>query len=205
MKKGKKSEYLATGICIGILLLFLFSIGMRFCVRQILVKRLGIENAFTHLVFWDDNSMALNVDWAKKFPFDTLTLKKSDEKLTKIPLQKLPEKINDTTSNQYIQLVENLVAKVESYSNDLLAGRIWIIRLYKGYLNQIGWKEKKEKGDASDNILYMENGYLAYQEEERTPGEIREIADSVLAFSDFLKKEDISFYYVNVKKPLYKA
>lgn len=193
MKKGRKSEYLATGICIGILLLFLFSIGMRFCVRQILVKRLGIENAFTHLVFWDNKAMlsqdakeeTIAIDWAEKFPFDSL----------QNPDGKSSPKTNHTSKpNRYVRLVKNIEENANVYSNDLLAGYLSLVLLHQKYQDIIGWKKTFA---SSAQTLYMKNGYFTNQESKRIPEEIQEMADSVLAFSDHLKDEGISFYYVN--------
>lgn len=197
MKNEKNPNIPTTIICMGILFLFLCSIGVRFCVRQILVKKMGIENAFTHLVFWDAMAMGVamddtanvsrDIDWAEKYPFDTSTQPNATER------QKESQQVSPVLGT-YLLLVESIKDKVDTYSSELLAGQSHLARLYGTYNNNIGWKDII---GSNYDILCMENGFLTYGEQERTPDEITEIADSVLSFSDYLKEEGISFYYVN--------
>lgn len=186
MNRGKKLEYLVTCVFMGILLLFMLSIAARLFVRQILIKRMRIENAFTRLMFWDNLEMALvypddyiSINWAEYFPFEEPEVRREEEY---------------SVAERYIRRVNNIEQKVEAYSKNLLVGCFGISQLHGWYNRQVGemWRT-----DGIGNILYMENGCLTYEEEERTPDEIREIADSVEDFSEWLYGEGIPFYYVN--------
>ena len=196
MNGKKKWKYPVMCICIGILMLFMLSIAVRFCTRQILVKRIGIDNAFMQFVFWDVPAMldggdkTVTINWAEKYPFETLP-----SEVTRNHEKSLVEqKWLSETVELYTQLVNSIEEKIEFYSQELLAGYFQFVKLHNWHNNRIGWTWKN---DSFKNILYMQNGYRTYEELERTPAEIKELADSVSTFSDFLKEEGISFYYVN--------
>lgn len=189
---NKKIKYIISGVCLGILILFMVSIGIRFFTRQVLVKRMGIDNGFTRVVFFDNDLMSQTddekskegIDWTQLYPFE--------------------DNVNcDVTSNQNIALlkyqkkVSLLEGKINTYTRNLLVGQSVITEWHSVYNHFINWGLKASVDSENTPIIYMKNGYLTYQEPKVQGQDIEEIADSLKDFSDYLEEKDIPFLYVN--------
>ena len=64
--------------CLMVLVVFMSGIFLRLGTRQVLVKRLGMDNAFTQMVLFDrqvlqvkegDKKKNVDINWAAKYPF----------------------------------------------------------------------------------------------------------------------------------------
>ncbi|MGN0336397.1 MAG: hypothetical protein ACI4EE_02750 [Lachnospiraceae bacterium] len=205
MKKTNQMKTIVSYFMIGILMFFMLSIFVRFFTRQILVKRLGIDNAFTAFVFFDNVNMEtadlgghaednsdgytnVTINWEHPYPFNTKTMSDTDPVLT---LALLPQ------DNRYVRIFNSLKEKVDVYSSDLLVGQSYITELSYGYNNLMNWKWGASGADEDSTIIYMENGYLTYQQPQISEEDISEIADSIEDFSDYLADKNIPFLYVN--------
>lgn len=188
MKENGKAARLTTGICLSILILFLFSIGLRFCTWQILIKRMGMDNAFTRLVFWDQKAMTttsyIDIDWEALYPFEE-TEPMSDQSGSRCV----------GLVNSYAVAVQTFKNKIEKYTDTTLAGRGMMTVCYRKYSPLTG-RWLPDVGIDSE-IIYMKNGYLAPVEPQISEDSIAEIGDAVLDFSRYLEDAGIPFYYIN--------
>lgn len=184
---NKKIKYIMSGVCIGTLILFMVSIGLRIFTRQILVKKMEMDNAFTQAVFFDkprldEYTVETAVQWDRYYPFDG----------------EGEEAVHQTFSlNKYIEKVAMLEDKINAYTSALLMGQELISEGHYMYNNLLNWKYGAHGADPNSNIIYMKNGYLTYQQPQVEEKDIQEIADSVKNFSDYLEEKNIPFLYVN--------
>ena len=65
MKKRNIKDY-AVRLLLGILVLYMLFIGAKFLTRQILIEKLGMDNAFTRLFFPIENGKEPNEDSQKQ-------------------------------------------------------------------------------------------------------------------------------------------
>lgn len=171
--------------CLGILLFFFISVLTRFLTRQILVKRMHADNAFTHLIFAGNQAMNDDTDknWAAKYPF------RSGEKGT--PAAAVAK------SNRYESLVYKLKNGIKTYTQDLLVGRYTMAYAARSYNNLIGCSVMQTDASEQDSVIRLKNGYLANEADRIDEADIQEIADNVQDFTEYLKAKDIDFVYLN--------
>ena len=174
-------------ICWTIVFFFFLTIVTRFLTRQVLVERLGWDNAFTHAVFLGhEESTAVRppakIDWSEQYPFQ------GGEGVAKSR--------DSIAGGDHIRYLNNAAvivkSKVRSYTTDMLLGQIALTEVARTYNRIIGFPLIQ-----ADSVIILNNGYLTYKEELIDDGHIDEIADSVKNFSDFLSGMDIGFVYVN--------
>lgn len=186
MRKG-----LSIRICLAVLGMFMLSIFVRIGTRQILVKRLGVENTFTRLVFWDNEALEtdISIDWAARYPFDESGDAGSGKSIS-------TDSMTDADTSVDVRLREKVLSaehKVNVYATDLLAG-------YQSFVNAryrvddfIGWKQNS----STEDVIEMENGYLARPSAKVEEQDIEKIADSLSDFGKYLSEQGIPLYYVN--------
>lgn len=174
--------------CWAILIFFFISIVTRFLTRQILVKKLHWDNAFTHIVFAGNQAMnvvdreeEVNIDWAKEYPFRNPVKSTGPANILRL--------------SRFENIVFNVEDKIKSYTTDLLIGQYGMTVAAKSYNKLIGCPVMQER--SSEQIIYLENGYLTYEEELISNDDIAEIADSVQDFSTYLDNQGIGFVYMN--------
>lgn len=188
MKENGKAAYLATGICLSILVLFMLSIGVRLGTQQILIKRMRMENVFTHLVFWDQPNLAstsnIDIDWQALYPFEETE-----------PVTGRPESWCFNLADSYATTVQTLKDKIERYSIDFLTGRGLMIGWYRNYNSLTNWRIPEICTDSK--IIYMKNGYLAEEVPQTSEDAMAEIGNAVLDFSRYLEDVEIPLYYIN--------
>ena len=134
----------------------------------------------------EDNSDGytnVTINWEHQYPFDAESMAHADPILT---FTLLPQ------DNRYVRILNILEEKVDVYSSDLLAGQSYIAELSYRYNNLINWKWGASGADDDSTIIYMENGYLTYQQPRVPEEDIYEIADSLEDFSDYLADKKIS-------------
>ncbi len=182
-------------ICFSLLLLALATIIIRFLTRQILVEKLGWENAFTEMVFWGDEFMGdisaapgedgevlTEVDWEARYPFRNGG--------------KTPGDMADPSALvRYTSMIGTIKDKINGYTGDLLFGHQQITRMAKRYNSLTGCAAMPMgKGDS---VILMENGYMTYSEPAVAIEDLEVLADNVSEFSAFLKEQGIYFVYAN--------
>lgn len=183
---------LALIFCWAVLIFFFVSIITRFLTRQILVEKLHWDNAFTRIVFAgnqvlnvvagdEEGEISVDIDWAKKYPFRDPAKNNESAYLSKF--------------NCFENLVFNVEDKIKEYATDLLIGQYGMTVAAKSYNNLIGSPMMQTR--SADRIIYLQNGYLTYEEELISKDDIAEIADSVQDFSTYLDSHGIGFVYMN--------
>ena len=140
--------------CLMVLVVFMSGIFLRLGTRQVLVKRLGMDNAFTQMVLFDRQELQVkegekkkNVDinWAAKYPFyeqqaasyQLGNLLRNMSGL-KISIKKLEEEKIDKWCRDYLAFYSVLVEAGRGIDNvlawDLMTPGMDVYRLQDGYL-----------------------------------------------------------------------
>lgn len=140
--------------CLMVLVVFMSGIFLRLGTRQVLVKRLGMDNAFTQMVLFDRQELQVkegekkkNVDinWAAKYPFyeqqaASYQLGNFLRNMSgfKISIKKLEEEKIDKWCRDYLAFYSVLVEAGRGIDNvlawDLMTPGMDVYRLQDGYL-----------------------------------------------------------------------
>ena len=192
--RGKKPELIASGLCIGVLILFFTAILVTVFTRFILVKHFGITNAFTEFVFadnWQLNSdaetgMVYDIDWEELYPFE-----EGD------PAPETEVSANQTSPYQLLHSwksrIDRIEDKIESYSSKLLIGYRKMTEAAKTYDGVIGWNFASF--GEYNGVVELPDGYLT------TLVEQQDVSEQITALEDFyltLKAENIPLLYVQI-------
>lgn len=203
--KEKRIRDICVTICFGLLVFFMASILIRFLTKQILVDKLGWDNAFTRTIFLGDDILKgesvttnkngevyVNIDWESLYPFLPEDDNSEDNSMEK--------KDAFYFIKRYEEKVDSLEEKVEDYSEIHLLGHELLTRIGKKYNALIGCEAMPMGDDLTSDtpqIILLNNGYLTYQEPLVEMENIIEIADNISAFSEYLSQEGIYFLYAN--------
>lgn len=182
---------IAVRICFVVLVFFMLTIIVRFVTRQVMVERLGWDNAFTRIVFWGDEEMGNGgetkaVNWSALYPFQDDTIKGQVSSVNR----------NTFSINGYQSLVSNIEEKIVPYAKEYLFFHNHLTRAGKLYNNLIGLGEMPMNED-SDSYIILNNGYMTYTVDLMQEDDLRPLADSVADFSDYLKSRGIGLIYAN--------
>ena len=140
--------------CLMVLVVFMAGIFLRLGTRQMLVKRLGMDNAFTQMVLFDrqelqvkegDKKKNLDINWAAKYPFheqqaDSYQLGDFLRNMSglKRSIKKLEEEKIDKWCRDYLAFYSVLVEAGRGIDNvlawDLMTPGMDVYRLQDGYL-----------------------------------------------------------------------
>lgn len=178
-----------------ILVLFFISVAIRVFTRIIVVEKLGMNNKFTDLVFFDAPALTrpdlantkevkLDIDWEKEFPFDDQTAANKPQS-------------NNSSIIQRVLKIDSLIKVIErriiSYTTDkvVLYSRFSeMANLYKQTINWdlASWNEY-------NGVITMDDGFLT------TFVEKSDVSENVAAISDlkmFLDQRDVGLLYVQI-------
>lgn len=174
--------------CIGILFLMLFFIVLRIAVKNILYEKMGIYNGFVAFMLEGDNdvseeddSKAVNIDWAALYPYDPADLY-----------------VNKGQSgaggllSRYTGLIDRVENQIQWYATDGLPMQTKLTELAMAYESLIGWKVQEQDYDA---VITLRNGHLTCICPEQ---DVEDIVESITGFRDFLSERDIGLMYVMV-------
>lgn len=186
----QKSEKITAGICVGVLFAFLLSIFVVIFARQVLVKRMGVENAFTRFVFAGNEGMGnigveesaeenvIEIDWTALYPFPESTGNSTAQAKT-------------TTLYRYLDRIADTKRDVENYCTEHLFRRKRLVELERNLEQVIDWKfvSYAEYND----VTFLPDGYLT--------GFVARVSvlqktDSILALNNFCESEGVHFLYV---------
>ena len=140
--------------CLMVLVVFMSGIFLRLGTRQVLVKRLGMDNAFTQMVLFDrqvlqvkerEKKKNVDINWAAKYPFyeqqaasyqlGNFLRNMSDLKLS---IKKLEKEKIDKWCRDYMAFYSVLVEAGRGIDNvlawDLMTPGMDVYRLQDGYL-----------------------------------------------------------------------
>lgn len=195
MSRTDKVHALLTRMLVLLLVLFMLLIGLRFGTRFLLINHLGMDNAFTRLVMWDNHQLArpgllqdnaqTSQNWWERYPFTVPTGQST--RLAGFlawidPLQ------------DYIKRAWSKVANtVELYTNEHLMFRQYIAESANHYDRLIGWNLAGYT--EYNNVVELGNGYLT-----TFSGwfDIRENADAVADFKTYLDGRGIPLMFVQL-------
>ena len=184
-------------ICMGILIVFMLTVLIRTFARQVLVKRLGMDNIFTQTILFDNNVLQnkncqregreaeVDIDWREYYPFDNELSVSSAENKKVTFIENFEDTIATVTNN------------IDVYTSDFLIGYDTWIKIHEYYHLMLHWTLNTEDGMEGEVIFTMDNGYLTYKVDKLTDNERIEIANSVEDFNSFLYENKIPFYYIN--------
>ena len=140
--------------CLMVLVVFMSGIFLRLGTRQVLVKRLGMDNAFTQMVLFDrqalqvkegDKKKNVDINWAAKYPFyeqqaASYQLGNFLRNMSglKISIKKLEEEKIDKWCRDYLAFYRVLVEAGRGIDNilawDIMTPGMDVYRLQDGYL-----------------------------------------------------------------------
>lgn len=194
MKQKIKLRNKIMMICIGVLFLFAFSIVLRFFTRQVVILKLGIENAFTSLIFWDNDALAsaednteieygvtddYSINWAIEYPFKDKN--KSIEK----------EKDIDNFIEKYSSKIIAIEKRVERYTQDDLAGYTAITEFGRSYEEFIGWNFVSY--NEYNGTYQLSDGHWTSLKEKN---DVSEHISSTMQLATFCEAQGTNFMYI---------
>ena len=179
--------------CIAAVAIFMFffaTIIVRTLTRQILVKKLGMENSFTNIVLFDLKNLnntdedtgnaTVKIDWQSLYPFET-------------GRQSVPDKAVTTTgfADKYKERILSVEEKIETYVTDYLIWYKKIVELANKYKSIIQWDYASYA--EYNGIVKLPDGHLTSYIEQR---DTNSAADNMISFADYCKQNGINFIYI---------
>ncbi len=176
----------------------LFTIVLRVFTTHILVKKLGINNQLTNLILFDAKDLIneytdtneIYTDWAAIYPFDQTEIE------VDLPEIESPTIKEINIDNKYTRTVSYTQDRINSYTTDYLFGHTYMAIIAGKYNQLIQWKLPSNPQDI-DRIIEMNNGYLAYIQEEINSEDINTIVNSITEFNSYLSENNIPLLVVN--------
>lgn len=190
MDKNRKVSFrdVVMRACIVIMVFFMVTILARFFTRQILVKRLGMDNAWTQFVLsgteLGEADVDIDIDWQALYPFE-----EGESSKTRKAVELLLGYMQRIAAIE--EKVIDLEGKIGVYASDLLVGYQTLVEVEKGYESVIGW----------NLIAYEEyNGVIKLPDGQLTSlvqrMEVSENVNALAELDSFCKEQDIDFLYV---------
>lgn len=188
--ENRQSQYArrACVIVLAIIMFFFASIVIRTLTRQILVKRLGLENAFTNAILFDvqilDNGehggkiVAEYADWESLYPFH------NDNANAGI------DNIKPQIFDVYSKRIQSIEGKIQTYVTDFLIGYNKIVELASKYEHVIQW-DYAPYGEYNA-VVTLPDGYLCTYAEKR---DISSEAANAVSFAEYCSQNGIDFVY----------
>lgn len=196
MKNANKLQKVLMTACLAVLVFFAGTIALRLFTRQVLIVGMGMDNAFTRAVFFDNVDMQrqpgyeamvygdtddYSYNWAAMYPFEEADI---------IPAE-TSEETSVTLIDRYIGIVESLEGRINNYTQDNLTGYTAITELASSYENMIGWNFSSF--GEYNGVYQLSDGYWTALKDRKDRSEHIE---SFASFSAFLKEQGIDFLYV---------
>ena len=173
--------------CVMVLVLFMVSIFLRVGTRQVLVKKMGMDNAFTRVVFCDAPALqnqdesgrkVVSINWTEKYPF-------GEQKVEKNILMKLLQ------TGDYVETLIKKTedSKINAWCKDHLV-------FYRGFVEAGRSMDKVLAWDVINpdmNVYKLQDGYLTYCYKKMNMEEhVRSVAD----FEAFIRQQGGKLLYV---------
>lgn len=182
-------------ICIGILMIFFLSIVTRVFVRQILILRLGIENAFTNMVFFDAPDLATvddkskiiygetddySFDWKVQYPFED-----NENEIETV------NETKDTFIDVYNSMVNEIEDRIEQYAQENLMGYSFFTELANRTETLFGWNFASYS--EYNGIFQLNDGYWTSL---KPKVDMTEHVNSMKKLNKFCRSKDMDLMYV---------
>lgn len=170
----------------------MISIVTRIVTKNIVVELFHINNEVTKFILQGvqtadvideaTGDMFIQIDWAELYPF-----KEAENELVESDdIQQKPSVLD-----RYNEKVGHIKNVVNDYATSYLGNRTKFVEKAYGYDAVMGWK--LTPAQATDGVVFLENGYLA-QLHNRSDTET--IAGNMKALQEYLQKQNIDFLYV---------
>ena len=142
--------------CLMVLVVFMSGIFLRLGTRQVLVKRLGMDNAFTQMVLFDrqvlqvkerEKKKNVDINWAAKYPF-------YEQQAASYQLGNFLRNMSDLKLS--IKKLEK--EKIDKWCRDYLAFYSVLVEAGRGIDNVLAWDLMTPGMD----VYRLQDGYLTY-------------------------------------------
>ncbi|MDO4982673.1 MAG: DHHW family protein [Eubacteriales bacterium] len=171
------------------------SIAVRTVTRQVLIKRMGLDNVFTRAVFFDqydlkdtkeaeneeDTPKVSNIKWYELYPFPAGT--------------SLPEggaeEGKETLYDKLSKSAKIIKGNTEVYCTDFLPGYSSLVSAAKYYEQTVGWNYVDYT--EYNGVITLSDGYLSGAKEKI---DVTVSAEAAEQLSDFCTERGIEFLYV---------
>ncbi|MDR1399537.1 MAG: hypothetical protein LBJ41_06430 [Treponema sp.] len=168
------AKKIAAGYCLCVMVLFMISILLRAFTWNVLVEILHIDNAFTQTVMAEKQFLigfntTLQINWAQRYPF----LKRDDV----VRINRI-----DTFKSK----VAALEKKIEQYTGEQLAGRVFFVESAVRLENALAWT-------LNENIVDLGDGFITELIKQKDAGPC---ADGLADLHNFLSALNIDLLYV---------
>lgn len=175
----KISAYLIVSIMVALF----FTIGIRIFTRIVLIEHFSMDNQFTRIVMFDNETLAKATveeqaitDWVSKYPFETKEVVDS-------------EQADTTLISSFVERIEKMKERIGDYSKTNLVFYTKFAEAAKAYNNLLNWSIEKHN---EETIITCDDGYIL--------GTIWEIdtkpyIENICEFNAFLKENDMPFLY----------
>jgi hypothetical protein len=197
-KKATKVDKLVIGTFTGLLVFLAFTVILRFFTLNVLIQHLGMNNAFTRLVWFDNNYVAgddeqdetNSINWAELYPFDdsksNLNITETAESSNSANVSALSNRMQCITS-----AVESVEERIDAYTTGLFVFYSKILEGSYAYEKYIGWNFASF--GEYNGVVQLADGYLAsYVSKQDTSQHYEALAE----LNDFCQNEGIDFLYV---------
>lgn len=203
MEIKTKIEKIVIGLCLGILCFMSLTIATRFFTRQVLIKRLEMDNTLTRMI-WFDNlagggfvnnangdtlSSYVDINWAERYPFDEtqhnidIPAIETDEKESNVGLYANVSRITDIVSS-----IENVI---NIYATNNLMFRQKIVEAASVYEKKLGWNFTSFQ--EYNGVVELSDGYLTGYTEKKDTSQQH---DALAELNDYCHINGMDFLYV---------
>lgn len=189
----QKKKIWASSVCIGILLILCVALFWRIFVRQVFVKKLGMNNAFTECMLagttlnnGDGESgtkdvRTVDIDWKALYPFE------KEEAVVEVKQETAVDKI----LQKYNRVVSSVEQAIQTYTTNFMPGYHLMVEGAKVYNKFIGWNYVPYS--EYNGVITLSDGYLSSYIE---PKDVAQHAEELISFKNFCENEGTSFLYV---------
>lgn len=195
MSRINKIHAFLTRLMMLILVIFMLLVGIRFGTRALLIDRLGMDNAFTRLVMWDNHQLAkpgplpdatqATPEWWERYPF-TVPSGQSTRWARQL------ERIH-TLQKRIKKLSAKIATTVELYTNEHLMFRQVMTEGANHYNRIINWNLAGYS--EYNNVIDLRGGYLTTF---NSWFDVNENVSAVAGFQASLREKDIPLLFVQL-------
>ena len=182
---NKRAEQVLCIASLAIVMLFACSILVRTATQLILVKRMGITNAFTDMVLFDVQNLneERSVDWVALYPF-------SDAEKPAQAAEKQKSRLS-AAIDKVTKKVDSVKSRVDTNTTDYLVGYQTMVNAAKKYEDVIQWNYTSFA--EYNGIVKLDDGYLTSLVAKK---DVSEVANSTIELANYCERKGIDFLYI---------
>lgn len=182
MKKNTVSGALLTWVCIGLLVVTLGFILLKYVTLNVLVERLHVNNEFAEAVLDVDAetigtlSQVVNVDWEALYPHKGETA---------------IDNSHSAPIDRYRERIQGAGTDISRYATEMLPFYGDAVNLAAEFERAIGWNYVPYS--EYNGVRVLENGYLAVFSPDQ---DVTDSADATVELAEFCARQGADFLYV---------